>query len=569
MTSSAVPLVERVGRLRGESFHHPSYPISFRARTYLVFLGLRGYATFDYPWLFAPGQINIVEPAETLGIDLGTKELLAEAIELGFHPSSARQAMHWAVSRIALHTGVFDVTANTDDHIAEALEAIRFFAEHLDLERFYPSAQRYRDGAAKNWITHLHQLQVVLYHRGQVSTQPRQLMPSWKPPLVLPPRMQTVAERWLAARRLTDRPATVVKLELAVRRFGDRLGEHHPEIISFADVTRDHCLGWMQHLTEAPTERTGRPLGAVSRIQRISGLTQFFRDTAAWEYDDVPGRALITHRDAPRPPARTPRFIPEDELNKLMPVIEEITCPYQRAALLVARWSGARRDEIRRAPLDRLDSYPDSTPRLRLPAGKTYTERVVPLHEDAAKALREVIALRRDGRERPFIDELTSQPVQYLFIKHGKPLSTHYLFETSIQQACKATGLIGPGGGEGAGRGTITAHRLRHTVGTRLAERGARLHTIMKVLGHSSVSMALVYAQISDREVLRDYQAVLEPGATIAGPAAADLKSGVLPDEAVNRLESNFFKTELELGHCLRLPAEGPGVPRGSRTTTR
>ena len=70
--------------------------------------------------------------------------------------------------------------------------------------------------------------------------------------------------------------------------------------------------------------------------------------------------------------------------------------------------------------------------------------------------------------------------------------------------------------------------------------------------------MALVYAQISDQEVLRDYKSVLAPGAVIAGPAALDVKSGVLPDEAVHWLKANFFKTELELGHCLRLPAEGP-----------
>jgi hypothetical protein len=37
-----------------------------------------------------------------------------------------------------------------------------------------------------------------------------------------------------------------------------------------------------------------------------------------------------------------------------------------------------------------------------------------------------------------------------------------------------------------------------------------------------------------------------------------DIKSGVLADEAVDWLKSNFLKTELELGHCLRLPAEGP-----------
>ena len=74
------------------------------------------------------------------------------------------------------------------DHITEALEAVRLFSERDDLHLFYPSAQNYRDNAAKQWITHLHQLQVVLFHRGQIATQPRKLMPSWKPPLVLPPK---------------------------------------------------------------------------------------------------------------------------------------------------------------------------------------------------------------------------------------------------------------------------------------------------------------------------------------------------------------------------------------------
>jgi len=31
-----------------------------------------------------------------------------------------------------------------------------------------------------------------------------------------------------------------------------------------------------------------------------------------------------------------------------------------------------------------------------------------------------------------------------------------------------------------------------------------------------------------------------------------------MSDEAVHWLQTNFLKTELELGHCLRLPAEGP-----------
>ncbi|GAB2451105.1 hypothetical protein [Nocardia tengchongensis] len=90
--------------------------------------------------------------------------------------------------------------------------------EREDLRHFYPSPQRYRDNASKQWITHLHQMHVVLFHRGQVATEPRKKMPSWEPPLNLPPRMLVVAEKWLAARRLTDRPSTVSKLELGACR---------------------------------------------------------------------------------------------------------------------------------------------------------------------------------------------------------------------------------------------------------------------------------------------------------------------------------------------------------------
>jgi integrase len=555
-----VPLVERVGRLPGQTQKTASYPVSFDARPYLVFLGLRGYVTFDYAWMFGAGQIRVDDAATAMGIDLGTGELIEAAVALGYNQGTQRQAMRWTVGRIALHTGIRHVSEITEDHITEALEAVRLFSERDDLQFFYPSAHNFLNNAAKQWITHLHQLQVVLFHRGQVATQPRKLMPSWKPPLVLPPRMQVVADRWLAARRLTDAPSTVEKLELAVRRFGEWLGEHHLEIVCYADVTRDHCMAWAQHLAEDPTEKTGRPLGPASRIQRVSGLSLMFRDAAAWEYDDVPRFAPITSRDVPKLPKRIPRFIPDHELELVMPVINQITCPFQRAALLIARWSGARREEIRHLPIDGLDHYPDGTPRLRLPGRKTYKERIVPLHQDAADALQALIELRENGTERPFTDPRTGERVCYLFMNHGKLLSLCYLFNTPIQQVCEEVGLVVPGGkknGPGV-RGTISAHRFRHTVGTQLAERGAKLHTIMKVLGHSSVSMALVYAQISDQEVLRDYKSVLAPGAVIAGPAALDVKSGVLPDEAVHWLKTNFFKTELELGHCLRLPAEGP-----------
>lgn len=42
------------------------------------------------------------------------------------------------------------------------------------------------------------------------------------------------------------------------------------------------------------------------------------------------------------------------------------------------------------------------------------------------------------------------------------------------------------------------------------------------------------------------------------GPAALDLNSGALPEGSVHRLKTKFSKTELELGHRLRRPSDGP-----------
>jgi len=549
----AAPLTLRVGRLPGEHRGRLIDRICYRARHYLLFLALRGSIRLDYAWLLGAGRLHVDTLARQLGIPLGIEDLIADAVRLGFDRGSAIQGMHWCVGRLAVHTGLLDVAQFRMAHLAELLEAIRRFGQHPTLPQFYTSPERYRTSPSKHWITQVNQLQTVLFHRGQIPQEPRKQMPTYmvRPPLSR--TMQAVIDKWLAIRRLTDRPATVVRLERAVRGLSSWLCTHEPGIRSFAEVDREHVLRYLMTLAQEPVARTGRPLCLTSRASHISALAMFFRQTAAWNFQDVPGRPLVGPSDMPRRPTRVPRFIPDEELTRLMATIKELVCPYQRAALVVARWSGARRGEIRRLALDCLDTYPDGTPRLRLPVGKTRRERMVPLHDEAAAALREVMALRVGRGERALTDELTGAPTQYLFVEHGKLLSDYYLFTTSLRQACQRVGLV-----DAQGRPTITPHRFRHTVGTQLAERGAKLHTIMQILGHQSVSMALVYAQISDPEVLRDYQAVLGPGAMLAGPAAEALRSGTVPPLAVEWLKTNFFKTELELGHCLRLPAEGP-----------
>jgi integrase len=191
--------------------------------------------------------------------------------------------------------------------------------------------------------------------------------------------------------------------------------------------------------------------------------------------------------------------------------------------------SGERRFKLH---LDCLVAYPDGTPRLRLAAGKALKERTVPLHEEAADAIRELVKLRTQQPDRGILDSDLGRPVRYLFLRNGTLANPDYLFASPLGQICAELAIL-DGEGEPA--------RFRHTLGTQLAEKGARMQTIMKVLGHRNPGMSMTYISISDPTVLADYQAVLQPGAVIAGPLAETLRVGHLDQEALDWLKTNFY----------------------------
>jgi len=394
---------------------------------------------------------------------------------------------------------------------------------------------------------------VVLYHRGQVNREPQRVVnaPSRRVFVIHKPRMQEILARYLTARSLTDEPATVKKLDLAMRQFVDWIEQSYPDIETFAQVAREHVLEYAHVLNTRLGVFTAQPLASSSKCQIMTKVAQFFRDVSCWGWEDVPIRPLLLPGDLPKRPLRIPRYIPEPELERLMGAIRALDCPYQQAALLIARWSGARRGEIRRLEVDCLDSYPDGTPRLRIPAGKTYQERMIPIHEEAAAAIRTLQALHKG--ERGLVDRKTGIITRYLFMHRGRLFGAHYLFESAIEKACQEASLVTPDG-----KPTVTPHRFRHTVGTQLAQRGARLRTIQKILGHESAAMSLAYLGISDEDVRQDYQAVLGEQATLAGPGAEMIRSGHFTQSEVTWLKDHYFQTELELGRCLRLPQEGP-----------
>ena len=365
---------------------------------------------------------------------------------------------------------------------------------------------------------------------------------------------RTPIERWLRGRlNSQDQIGSARAARDSFRYLLRWLAEAHPDMKSLKELDRTHIEEFIAYLHDYINPRNGKPLALQTRQTYLSPLLIFFRETSQWGWDDVPGRPLLSRTDLPRPPLRLPRFIPRDELARLMEEVDKIEDPYQRAALLTLRWSGGRRHEIARLALDCLDTYPDGYPRLRIPVGKTQTERMVPLHPQAAEALQHVIGLSKQRNAAARHDRSVGRPVKNVFTRRGKPMGIHYLFTKPLKVACTAAGLLNADGNP-----TITPHRFRHTVGTQLAEGGARIQTIMAILGHRSATMSSLYSRISDPVIKEHYTQVIAGGAKIAGPAAEALITNQLDEQTVNWLKTNFLKTELELGHCLRMPQEGP-----------
>ena len=110
--------------------------------------------------------------------------------------------------------------------------------------------------------------------------------------------------------------------------------------------------------------------------------------------------------------------------------------------------------------------------------GKGNKQRVIPLGEMAADAIRNYLPARPEPAARSFED--------LLFLnRSGRPLSRVYVFDTVKKQAM-AAGI----------QKEISPHTFRHSFATHLIEGGADLRTVQEMLGHESILTTEIYTHI-------------------------------------------------------------------------
>ena len=309
-------------------------------------------------------------------------------------------------------------------------------------------------------------MHVLLFDLGQLDRPPtgRVSAGSWVDQLAppgAPPKIRAVIERYLRLHldANLDRPQTVRHARDALRRLVTWMAQARPEMTSLADLHREHAEEFLRWLGTQTSQQTGAPLSVSFRRSVVTLITRFVTETAAWSWDDVPARVLFTRADIPKITRPLPRFIPDHELAALMTAVDQLANPYQRAALIVARWSGARRDEIRRLAVDCLDTYPDGHPRLRIPVGKGYAERSIPLHPQAADALaaadRGGPATARAPALRPQRRPARSSTSSWCA---ANCCPTSLLFDMALAEACAAAGLVDSAGKADDHRTPVPAH---------------------------------------------------------------------------------------------------------------
>lgn len=238
---------------------------------------------------------------------------------------------------------------------------------------------------------------------------------------------------------------------------------------------------------------------AASIALRFSALRSFFR----WlmregKLESSPARQIRL----PRAPRRLPKYLPEDDVPRLLaaPVaefqrerdsanpgsrVDPVPFLRDRALLELLYSSGLRISEacgLKAADLDRRS-------RIVRVLGKGRKEREVPVGEPALDALDAYwSAARHDGDPR--------LPVFLARADHTDPVRPAEI-QRRLKRYLAAAGLDP----------ALTPHKLRHSFATHLLNHGADLRSVQELLGHARLQTTEVYTHVSAARLKAVYDA--------------------------------------------------------------
>jgi len=256
---------------------------------------------------------------------------------------------------------------------------------------------------------------------------------------------------------------TAKAYEADLRAMLGYLGRGEPEGLKLDDISPLHLKDHVAHL------RDDLAYQPRSLARALSGMRRFFKfcATRGW-IETNPAENLRN----PKAPKRLPHYLVDDEIGRLVkaPDPDHPEAFRDHAMLVTFLFTGLRLAEL--TGLNREDIDLDA--RFMRVRGKGSKERLVPLHEEVCKAVREYIALHRPP--------VAMQPEPVFVARRGRRMTLR-AGGWAVRRAVLRAGLSL----------RTTPHKLRHTFATQLLQKGASLLEIKELLGHSQLATTSIY----------------------------------------------------------------------------
>ncbi len=246
---------------------------------------------------------------------------------------------------------------------------------------------------------------------------------------------------------------------------------------SWADVSRDHLLGFVSHLKS-------REYATTTIARKIAAVKSFFSYMTTHDLlESDPSEGL----SSPKVGRALPSPLGVDEVESLLNQPRGKTTPeaMRASAMLELLYAtGMRVSEL--VSLSVADvNLDEGYVRCR---GKGYKERIIPVYPEAIRALRVYI-----DEARPRLRRRRDEPA--LFLNRRGNRLTRQGFWLLLKSLAAEAGITH----------SITPHTLRHSFATHLLRGGAALRHVQELLGHSSISTTQIYTRLAHDQLRDEY----------------------------------------------------------------
>ena len=233
------------------------------------------------------------------------------------------------------------------------------------------------------------------------------------------------------------------------------------------------------------SELLGNGLSKPSIARALASLRSFYKWMAREGHVQQNPAALVS---TPKLPKKLPRVPTMEQMNGLLDSRLPENAAFaarDRAIFELLYGCGLRNSELVGIQLDDI-GWSSEVIRVR---GKGKKERLVPLGEAAAVAVREYLP------ERQRILEAGKRSSSTLLVNlRGGSLTTR-----SVGRIVKSIAVAGGLSSE------VHPHTLRHAFGTHMLEEGADLRAIQELLGHERLSTTQRYTRLTSAHITRVY----------------------------------------------------------------